>query len=124
MKLLLSVKRIPKNNLLYVDSCMDKVLDAVSVADSDAATLTFDELLDRMQTVNPLGISHMDVYAFMLKRLVRSFALGDLYSESWNGELDYGKMAELYNADGNAPFEPVNTVSLDYWLMKSAVIRV
>ncbi len=124
MKLLLSAKRIPRNNLLYVDSCMEQVLDAISGADSDAATLTFDEMLDRMQTVNPLGISHMDVYASMLKRLVRAFVLGDLYSEGWNGELDYLKVAETYNEDGNSPFEPMNLESFDGWLAQVITIRV
>lgn len=113
---------VPYNNLLYIDSRFDVICKNLKECGEESITLTFDETLEYIQKTNPLALSHLDTYKFMLRRLIRAFFLGDLYATNWNGALEYTKIQEIYYQHEGFAINHYDVTFFDDWAIKRVVI--
>jgi len=83
-----------KNNLIYIDSALDKILPHLVLEFYSTHTSKLSDLVQILANQNPIGFditSKQDYYAHKIKRFLTEVALGMRSSIPWNG---------IYEANG------------------------
>ncbi|MDO5737629.1 MAG: HpaII family restriction endonuclease [Eubacteriales bacterium] len=73
------------NNLVLLDSRMDEIIAETLIYRYKDGIVSCKELVDKLQTVNPMGFTNEHAYVYKFKKLLAAAALGMRPATIWDG---------------------------------------
>ncbi len=83
--------KIFRNNLILIDSSLDKILASVALKYYKTQDSRLDSLTKRITLENPMKFeinSNPEIYSYKIKRFLTDVALGMMPSKPWSGKYD------------------------------------
>ena len=92
-----------RNNLIMLDGDLPKIIANLLLEQLDSGVSTLKELAERMAKINPLNYDmsqNVQYYAYKIKHLLTSTALGMMPATAWNGKFDANGGYLVVKSDG------------------------